>query len=217
LLILHAAVALTVPPSPSDWDERRRRECRLCGWLVAGLALFLATPLPTFPHYFILVVPFVSILAALGMNVLGARLWPSARPVYVVLPLVVLFALGLAKLAVQLRGAFYAPRWAMVEELAREVNRVTPRDGLVHEPSPRNAAAASTARISVSNTSSLQRGFGADGLSRSVVLAVRRSGHRRSGQNPLTIAPSVRHDGRPNAFKECRAALTNRRLQETGP
>lgn len=53
-------------------------------------------------------------------------------PVYVVLPLVVLFALGLAKLAVQQGEAFYAPRWAMVEELAREVNRVTPRDGLVH-------------------------------------------------------------------------------------
>ena len=85
LLILLAAVALTVPPSPSDLDERRRRECRLCGWLVAGLALFLATPLPTFPHYFILVVPFVSILAALGINVL---------------PLLLLFALGLAKLAV---------------------------------------------------------------------------------------------------------------------
>jgi hypothetical protein len=38
---------------------------QLCGWLVAGLALFLARPLPTLPHYFILVVPFVSILAAL--------------------------------------------------------------------------------------------------------------------------------------------------------
>ena len=132
LLILLATVALTVPPSPSEWDEQRRREFRLCGWLVAGLALCLATPLPTFPHYFILVVPFVSILAALGMNVLGSRLWPSARPLYVVLPLLVLFALGLAKLAVQQRETFYAPPWAMVEELAREVNRVAPPDGLVH-------------------------------------------------------------------------------------
>jgi hypothetical protein len=35
-------------------------------------------------------------------------------------------------LAVQLRGTFHAPRWGIVEELAREVNRVTPRDGLVH-------------------------------------------------------------------------------------
>jgi hypothetical protein len=132
LLMLLAGVALTVPPSPSEWAEQRRREFRFCGWLVAGLALFLAAPLPTYPHYFILVVPFVSILAALGMNVLGARLWPSARPLYVVLPLLVLFTLGLAKVAVQLRWTFFAPRWAMVEELAREVNRVTPRDGLVH-------------------------------------------------------------------------------------
>jgi hypothetical protein len=57
---------------------------------------------------------------------------PLLGPVYVVLPLVVLFALGLAKLAGQQGEAFYAPRWATVEELAREVNRVTPRDGLVH-------------------------------------------------------------------------------------
>ncbi len=106
----------------------------MCGWLAAGLALFLATPLPTFPHYFILVVPFVSILAALGMNVLGSRLWPSARPLYVVLPLLLLFALGLAKLAVQLRGTFYVPTWGIVEDLAREVNRATSSDGLVHAP-----------------------------------------------------------------------------------
>jgi hypothetical protein len=80
LLMLLAAVALTVPPNPGERDEQRRRELRLCGWLVAGLALFLAIPLPTFPQYFILVVPFLSILAALGMNLLGARLWPSVRP-----------------------------------------------------------------------------------------------------------------------------------------
>jgi len=74
----------------------------------------------------------VSILAALGMSVLGARLWPSARPLYLVVPLLVLFVRGLAKVTVQLRGTFYAPTRARVEELAREVNSVTPRDGLVH-------------------------------------------------------------------------------------
>jgi hypothetical protein len=79
-------------------------------------------------------VPFLSILAALGMNVLGARLWPAARPLYIVLPLLVLFALGSAKLAVQLRGTFSAPTWRIVEDLAREVNRVTPSDGLVYAP-----------------------------------------------------------------------------------
>jgi hypothetical protein len=66
------------------------------------------------------------------VNVLGARLWPSALRLYAALPLLVLFTLGLAKVAVQLRGTFNAPTWGIVEELAREVNRVTPRDGLVH-------------------------------------------------------------------------------------
>jgi len=59
LLMLLAAVALTVPTSLSEWDARREREFQLCGWLVAGLALFLAIPRPTFPYYFILVVPFL--------------------------------------------------------------------------------------------------------------------------------------------------------------
>jgi len=134
LLMVLAAVALTVPPSPGERDEQRRREVRLCGWLAAGLALFLAIPLPTFPQYFILVVPFMSILAALGMNVLGARLWPSVRPLYVVLPLLALSALGLAKPAVQLRGTFSTPQWGSVEDVAREVNRVTPSEGFVYAP-----------------------------------------------------------------------------------
>src|SRR5262249_24463810 len=92
------------------------------------------TPLPTFPSYFLPVVPFVSILAALGLNVLGTRLWPAARPVYVVLPFLGLFALGLGKVAVQERRFFYPPTWAIVEDLAREVNRITSHDGLVDAP-----------------------------------------------------------------------------------
>jgi hypothetical protein len=79
LLMLLAAVALTVPPSPGERDEQRRRELRLCGWLVAGLALFLAIPLPTFPQYFILVVPFLSILAALGGLRFGQACGPTPR------------------------------------------------------------------------------------------------------------------------------------------
>jgi hypothetical protein len=132
VLMLLASVALIALIGASDWDERRRREFRLCGWLVAGLTLFLAMPLPTFQYYFLPVVPFVSILATLGLNVLGARLWPAARPVYVVLPFLGLFALGLGKVAVQQRRFFYPPTWAIVEDLAREVNRVTPQDGLIN-------------------------------------------------------------------------------------
>ncbi len=134
LLVLLAAIGLTTLACPSAWDDRRRREFRLCGGHAAGQALFLALPLPTLPHYFILVVPFVSILAAVGINVLGARVWPSVRPLYVTLPVLVLFTLGLAKVAVQARGTFSTPTWGIVEDLARKVNRVTPRDGLVHAP-----------------------------------------------------------------------------------
>ncbi len=130
LLILLAAIALTFLVRPGDRDERR--EFRLCAWLAAGLALFLAIPMPTFPQYFVLVVPFVSILASLGINLLGSHLWPAARPAHVLLPLVFLFALGLARPAFQLRQNSLT--WVRVEDLAREVNRVTPSDGLIYAP-----------------------------------------------------------------------------------
>jgi len=134
ILILLAVVALTFLARREEWDERRRREFQLCGWLTIGMALFLAIPLPTYPHYFILVVPFASILASLGLNVLGSRLWPSVRPLYVMMPLLALYCLGLAKATVQLRGTFYIPQWGVVEDVAREVNRITPEDGLVYAP-----------------------------------------------------------------------------------
>jgi 4-amino-4-deoxy-L-arabinose transferase-like glycosyltransferase len=130
LLILLAAISLTVLVGSQEWDQRQRREFRLCAWLVAGLAVFLATPLPTFPPYFILVVPFLSILASVGIHVMGSRLWPSARPIHVLLPIALLFALGLAK-------SVYPPRpssWQVMEELGREVARVTPENGLIYAP-----------------------------------------------------------------------------------
>jgi len=132
ILILLAMVALTFLARRDEWDERRRREFRLCGWLTTGLVLFLAIPLPTYPHYFILVVPFASILAVLGLNMLGSRLWPSVPPLYVVMPLLALYSLGLVKATVQLRWTFYTPQWGVVEDVAREINRITPEDGPVY-------------------------------------------------------------------------------------
>jgi hypothetical protein len=128
LLILLAAIAVTVLVSSREWDEQRRRELRLCAWLAAGLALFLATPLPTFPQYFVLAVPFLSVLGAVGIHVLGARLWPSARPFHVLLPIILLFVLGLAKPAYHLR----LNTWDVIEDLGREVARVTPENGFIY-------------------------------------------------------------------------------------
>jgi hypothetical protein len=74
LLVLLAAITLTVLMSSPEWDQRQRRELRLCAWLAAGLALFLATTMPPFTHYFIFAVPFLSVLASQGIQVLGSPL-----------------------------------------------------------------------------------------------------------------------------------------------
>jgi 4-amino-4-deoxy-L-arabinose transferase-like glycosyltransferase len=129
LLILLSVIALTVFTGGHQ-DQRLRRDLSLCAWVAVGLALFLTTPVPTFTQYFILVIPFLSVLASRGIQVLASRLWPSARPFHVLLPIILLFVLGLAQPVYQLRPE----TWRVIEDLGREVARVTPENGLIYAP-----------------------------------------------------------------------------------
>jgi 4-amino-4-deoxy-L-arabinose transferase-like glycosyltransferase len=128
---LLAAVGLLFLVGRSEWDARRRAEFYLCAWLAGGLGVYLATLELTAPQYFVLTVPFLSILAAVGVYAIGSRMWSSGRPGWLVLAVMGLFAMGLAKTAYQQRREFQ-PCWPVIEELAREINRLTPSDGLVH-------------------------------------------------------------------------------------
>jgi hypothetical protein len=59
----------------------------LCAWLVAGIAAFvtLGHP-PPLPSYFVLVSPFLAILASTGVRVLGARVWMTDQTARVAEP-----------------------------------------------------------------------------------------------------------------------------------
>lgn len=131
LLVLLAAVGLLFLRERSEWDARQRAEFYLCAWLTGGLGVYLASYFPTFPHYFVLLIPFLSILASVGVYAIGSRVWNSTRPGWLVLGLLGLFAVGLAKSAYQQR-LYLHPYWREIEAFAREVNRVTPSDGLVY-------------------------------------------------------------------------------------
>jgi hypothetical protein len=82
------------------------------------------------PQYFVLVIPFLSILGAIGLYAIGSRVWMPRRPGYLVLVVSGLFALGLVRPAYWVLNDSQ-PRWQAFEEIAREVNRVTPADGVV--------------------------------------------------------------------------------------
>jgi hypothetical protein len=110
-----------------DWNAERIAEFQLCAWLAGALAIYLAIPRPTYRQYFILTLPFFSILASAGIYALGTRIWPQGRPARLVLAIAAVLALGLAQALYQFRPGLRS-YWPDVEKLSRRMERVTPRN-----------------------------------------------------------------------------------------
>ena len=110
----------------SQWPRALRSEFYLCGWLSLGLTAELCATHPTFPRYFLLAVPFLGPLAAVGIYAAASRLLDSGRPVWPVLLVAMLTALGLAKSLYERRDMH---TWPEYEGMARKVLQVTPKDG----------------------------------------------------------------------------------------
>jgi hypothetical protein len=107
-----------------EWTGLPLRELYLCGWLAAGQGLLLSLTHPTFPRYFLFIVPFSSVLAAVGVYAIGSRLGSLHRPFGpATLAVIIVVALGLAKALYDDRDAF---RWGELEKVARKVDEVTP-------------------------------------------------------------------------------------------
>ncbi len=125
MLILLGGLGLLVVAGMEPGEHPERAEWMLCGWLAGGVGLFLSCTAPLFSHYFILVIPFLSALGTLGLSALGSCLSPEKRPVWLLCFVTAFFALGLIKPTYRLlRGDLQ--RWSVYDEVAREVNRVTP-------------------------------------------------------------------------------------------
>lgn len=106
-----------------EWAGSTLREFYLCGWLAAGQGLYLCLTHPTFPRYFLFIVPFLSVLAPIGLYAIGSALVSPVRPFGPTLVVTVVIALGLAKTLFDQRDAF---RWSELEAVARKVDEVTP-------------------------------------------------------------------------------------------
>ncbi len=109
-------------------DRRWRRELYLCCWLAVGLGLNCASAHPTFEMYFILIVPFLGILAAVGFYEVSSRLATQSRPFWPVFVLTVLLCLGLAKKVYERRDDY---TWRDLEDVAGKVDQVTPPQALI--------------------------------------------------------------------------------------
>jgi hypothetical protein len=118
-LLAAAGVLFTIRNKP---DRRWRQELYLCCWLSAALALFISTAHPTFERYFLMLVPFLAILASVGLCEIGSRLDPQGRGFWPVLVVTVLLCLILAKTLYDRRGSY---TWRDLEDVARQVDQVT--------------------------------------------------------------------------------------------
>lgn len=117
----------------SGWPAAMKSKFYLSAWLAAGLAGEASIAHPTFPQYFLLAVPFLAILAAVGLYAVASRALESVQPIWVVLPIALFMLLGLGKYLYDEREA---GDWSAYEHLAQKVNEITPRDALVFADEP---------------------------------------------------------------------------------
>ena len=111
----------------SSWDPARRAEFYLATWLSILPGIYIAAAHPTFGRYFIFLIPFMSMLAAAGMYVIGSKLGSPARSFWPAAFVSTLFALCLAKSLYEDRDS---TRWKDYQEIARKIRQVTPPKGL---------------------------------------------------------------------------------------
>ena len=113
----------------SGWDRALRREFYLCAWLAGVSTLYIATAHPTFQRYFVFVIPFASVLAAAGLFWAGSRLHSPERPLAPASIVCALLALSCGRSLFDDRDS---TKWKDYEDIARKVDQVTPRSGLVY-------------------------------------------------------------------------------------
>lgn len=110
----------------SGWDARALAPFKLCAWLAVAQFAHLAMGRPTFERYYLLTVPFLSVLAAAGLYFLATRLTDPERPAWALAFIGIIMALGLGRALYDERNAFL---WSDFEEIARKVDQVTTRNG----------------------------------------------------------------------------------------
>ena len=132
MLGLLAVFGLLYVVRRSRWPSALKAEFYLCAWLAAALSVWVGRAHPTFPRYFLLPVPFLTILAVAGLYAIVSRVLEPDHALWPVLLVTAPFALGLGKSLYERRDL----NWGEYERQASKVDQVTPRNALVYADEP---------------------------------------------------------------------------------
>jgi hypothetical protein len=111
----------------SDWPRPLKSQLYLCGWVALAIYGALGFAHPTFARYYLLGVPFLAILAAVGLYAAGTRLTGSG-PTWPLIAALFLTTAGLAKSVYERRENY---TWSDYEAIARRIESATPSHGTV--------------------------------------------------------------------------------------
>jgi len=123
LLVLLAAAGL-VFVKKLGFASARRAEFRLCLWLVLTIGVQNIFAHPTFPQYYVFLIPFLTVLGAIGIYAVAVRLGDPGRPRAAILVMVGIAALCLGNSIYEDRDTY---TWSQLERVAKKVEQVTPR------------------------------------------------------------------------------------------
>ena len=115
----------------ANFNARQRAEFNLCAWTTIFLSLLISLARPASAFYFVLITPFISILATLGVLCVRES---SARDFvrWAAPALILLYVIGLYDMRYIWRWQGVYTDHHLVEAVAVEVNEVTPREAQVY-------------------------------------------------------------------------------------
>ena len=126
ILVILALCGLLSLADPRLWNTRQKSQFTLCAFLIAGLGLFCSVTRPTFPQYFVLLMPFLSILAAVGVFALANRVNIARDAFWLTSSVSCLFILG--SLPMISRRPWLGYSWQAVERVSSSIAAVTARN-----------------------------------------------------------------------------------------
>ena len=132
LLLVLLAFAGLFAIRKMGFDSARRSEFRLCLWLTAAMGAQNLTAHPTFSQYFIFLLPFLTVVAAIGFYTVALRLVDSGRPRVCVIVMLCVAVLCLGS-SLYDQDEDYCT-WRQLERVTDKVKQVTPKDAPLYAP-----------------------------------------------------------------------------------
>jgi len=127
-LALLAMVGVVFLIKQCDWPRWQKAEFYLAAWISVAEGAYLCTPHPTFGRYFLLLTPFLTIVAMAGIYAISVKVGYGDRPKWPSAVAASLMALMCTSFFVQ---SFDQTTWAEYEKIAKKVAEVTPKGGRV--------------------------------------------------------------------------------------